>query len=364
MSSQNYGLWENQPSTCTITNMDIQEVTEKEREAFNRVVEHPLQSWEWGEFRKAHGNIPIRFGVYKGKQIVSGIQLLLHRMPYTNFFIGSIIKGPAPTQETLAFLQKFAKQFNLLFIKFEPNIVPKDSEEALDMKVIFRKYGAKEGKRLFTPTTFWVDLTQTEDQLLKSFSAKTRYNIRVAQKHKVTVIEDNSEKAFDRYIELTRETVTRQGFWAHTEKYHRLMWKTLRVDMIASGQAPIAHLLTAKYNSEIITTWILFEWHDFLYYPYGASTYLYKNVMANNLMMWEAIRFGKSKKLKTFDLWGREEDKGFTKFKEGYNPRVVEFLGTWDMISSPAYYSYQVLDKLRWNFMRTKVKLGLSKPKF
>ena len=39
----------------------------------------------------------------------------------------------------------------------------------------------------------------------------------------------------------------------------------------------------------------------------------------------EAIKLGKKLGLKTFDLWGREEGKGFTKFKEGYNPKVVEF---------------------------------------
>ena len=45
----------------------------------------------------------------------------------------------------------------------------------------------------------------------------------------------------------------------------------------------IAHLMVAKYKGEIITTWVLFKWHDFLYYPYGASTDKHKEVMANNL---------------------------------------------------------------------------------
>ena len=57
---------------------------------------------------------------------------------------------------------------------------------------------------------------------MKSFSSKTRYNIRLAGKKGVTVKEDNSDKAFERYLELTSETVSRQGFYAHTEKYHRL----------------------------------------------------------------------------------------------------------------------------------------------
>jgi len=43
----------------------------------------------------------------------------------------------------------------------------------------------------------------------------------------VEVVEDNSNEAFEKYLELTRETAKRQGFYAHNEKYHRLMWKLL-----------------------------------------------------------------------------------------------------------------------------------------
>ena len=145
------------------------------------------------------------------------------------------------------------------------------------------------------------------------------------------------------------------------------MWQTLR-------KAGMAHLLTAEFDGKIITTWVLFAWKDFLYYPYGASTENYKrslagsagkNVMANNLMMWEAIKFGKKMGLTTFDLWGREEGKGFTKFKEGYNPQVIEFLGTWDLvINKPLYKIYRLVEVIRWRFLKLLANLGLSKSRF
>ena len=237
-------------------------------------------------------------------------------------------------------LKDLAKKENLIFIKLEPNVVK-------DEKIItlLKKNGAVKGKTLFTPTTFWIDLTPGEEDLLNSFSSKTRYNIRLAQKYGLEVKEDNSDEAFENYLKLTKETSKRQGFYAHTERYHRLMWKYLK----PSG---IAHLLTAKYKGEIITTWILFTFKDFLYYPYGASTDKYKNVMANNLMMWEAIKLGKKLGLTTFDLWGREEGKGFTKFKEGYNPKVVTFIGTWDLPTSILYWPYRIAESLRWKVLR------------
>lgn len=312
---------------------------------------HPLQSKQWGEFRKAWGNEVLlsKYGL-----------ITLHQLPFTKYKIAIFEKGPMPTAPMIKELKKLGAKKDLIFIKLEPNyVIKKGNSNCADEKKIVKLLsdsGAVRGKRLFTPTTFWIDLTRSEEVIFKSFSAKTRYNIRLAQRKGVSVVEDNSDKAFERYLALMRETVARQGFYAHTEKYHRLMWQFLK-------PAGIAHLLTAVYRSQIISAWIVFVWKDFLYYPYGASSDKHKNVMANNLMMWKAIRFGKKLGLKTFDLWGREEGKGFTRFKEGYNPEIVEFIGSWDLIiNKPLYWLYRLAESLRWPILRLKSKI--IKPSF
>jgi len=321
----------------------------------DKIATHPLQTTYWEAFRKAWGNevLETPWGI-----------LTVHKIPGTFYKLAIFEKGPEPTQPMMDDLIKIGRDNNLVFIKLEPNVgweFPiSNSQFPIKSKLVklLKQNGAAEGKRLFTPTTFQIDLTKSEDELLKSFTSKTRYNIRLAERKGVKVHEDNSEKAFQKYLDLTRETTQRQAFFAHTEKYHRLMWKTL-------NDAGIAHLFTATYQGEIITTWILFEWRDFLYYPYGASTEKHKEVMANNLMMWEAIKFGKKLGLKTFDLWGREEGKGFTKFKEGYNPKVIEFLGTWDLIiNKPIYWIYRIAEQARWKILKTSAKIGLSRHRF
>lgn len=331
----------------------------------NKTASHPLQTSYWGRFREEWGNevLYTKYGL-----------LTLHKIPFTNFKLGMFIRGPKPTTKMLSDLKTLAQKHKLIFIKLEPNVVLKSKVKNKKSKTQIKnvnltkllvKNGATRGKTLFTPTSFRIDLTKSEEELMKSFSAKTRYNIRLAQRKGVIEKEDNSNKAFDRYIELTRETVQRQGFYAHTEKYHRLMWKHLHLKPKARNHKLIAHLLTAKYQNEIITTWILFAWKDTLYYPYGASSTKHKNVMANNLMMWEAILLGKKLGLKTFDLWGREPGKGFTRFKEGYSPNVVEFLGTWDLIiNKPLYYLYRLAEIARWSLLGLKSKLGFSKATF
>ncbi|KKQ95962.1 MAG: FemAB family protein [Candidatus Woesebacteria bacterium GW2011_GWB1_43_14] len=313
------------------------------REEVNKLAPHPLQTHEWGEFRKAWGNEVI--------YTPHGL-LTLHKPPFTNKKVGMLIRGNAPTRKSLTDLKKVAAEQKLIFIKLEPFV-----KKSASLERLLKTSGCVKGKTLFTPTTFWIDLTKSEESLLKSFSGKTRYNIRLAQKKGVAVTNDNSGAAFDSYIRLTRGTVKRQRFYAHSERYHRLMWGVL-------NKAGIAKLLVAKYKNEIIAAWILFAWKGFLYYPYGASTSNpnHSRLMPSNLLMWEAIRLGRKLKLKTFDLWGREEGKGFTKFKEGYTPEVVEFIGTWDLVTSKLYWPYRFADYLRWRLLR--IKSRFTKPSF
>jgi lipid II:glycine glycyltransferase (peptidoglycan interpeptide bridge formation enzyme) len=323
----------------------------------NKIANHPLQTSEWKKFREAWGNkiLETKYGI-----------ITIHKLPFLPYSIGIFEKGSIPTKEMLSELRRIGKENKLIFIKLEPNVAFSDSsmqyvvssKERQKSINILTKNGCVKGKTLFTPTTFWIDITKSEDELLKSFSSKTRYNIRLAQKKGVVVKEDNSDEAFQKYLDLTFETTHRQGFYAHTPSYHKLMWKFLHQQPTTHNLQPIAHLLTATYNGEVITTWVLFAWKEFLYYPYGASTDKHKDVMANNLMMWEAIRFGKKLGCKTFDLWGREEGKGFTKFKEGYNPQVIEFLGSWDLVISKTLYSlYRTAEKIRWYLLRLKSRV-------
>ncbi len=318
---------------------------------FDQKAVHPLQTWEWGEFRKEWGNLIERLVYKKGKD-KKVLQMVFSQVPHTKFTIGTALKCDFLTKEALQEIKRVAKNKNAIFVKIEPNIT-KEEKQAQRQIEILKKEGALRGKPLFTPQTFWIDVGKSEEELLASFHPKTRYNIRYAQKRGVVVVEDSSQKAFEKYLKLTFETAKRQNFYAHTEKYHRLMWKHLHKDLIKQKRKPLAHLLAAKYKEKIIVAWIVFVLGKFLYYPYGASDYKYHKLMGSNLMMWEAIRFAKNKKLSFFDLWGKEEGKGFTRFKEGYNPKTAEFIGSWDLvINKKIYYLYKIADKIRWLFLK------------
>ncbi len=336
--------------------MIIRPITPSDQKEFNAVVSHPLQSFEWGEFREKTGVKVVRRGVLEKNKLISGFQLTIHKIPHTPFTIGYLPKGKMPTKELMDELKKIGKVEKCIFIQLEPNVVRSKNQEVRIKNLVAAAHP------LFTKYNFVLDITKSEEDLLKNMHQKARYNIRVAQKHGVEVGEDNSDKAFNEYLKLTRETTERQKFYAHTENYHMKMWESLQAQNSDKNKLS-AHLLTAKYKGKVLTAWILFIFKDTLYYPYGASSSENREVMSSNLMMWEAIKFGRKLGLKTFDMWGAlgpNPDKndpwyGFHSFKEKYGPTHVEYIGSYDLVINPVLYQgYKLVDKLRWLVLRIK----------
>jgi lipid II:glycine glycyltransferase (peptidoglycan interpeptide bridge formation enzyme) len=297
---------------------------------------HPLQTQAWGDFRRAMGIDVERLGDW---------YLTFHRIPYTPWTIGYFPKGPAPTQKMTDELLALGKQKNAIFIQLEPNVTSNLRSTIYDLHPSHHP--------LFTKYTFVLDLTKSEDELLAAMHPKTRYNIKVAQKHNVIVAEDNSPAAFKEYLRLTQETTSRQGFYAHNKTYHKTMWEIMH-------KSGIAHLFTATYEGEVLSAWIVFVWGDTIYYPYGSSSRDHREVMAPTLLLWKIATWAKQKGLKHFDLWGAMGPNpdpsdpwyGFHRFKQGFNPRLVEFIGSYDLIiNKPLYFLYTITDRIRWGIL-------------
>lgn len=326
-------------------------LTEEDKTKYNKTVGHIIQSWEWGEFRKTAGLDLVRLGHFKGNKLLSSYQLTFHRVPILAATIGYLPKGPLPNKLMVDSLSLIGKQKKAAFIKIEPNVMVNEN-----LKVKMEKLGlVKSKKSLFTKYNFLIDLTRSETDLLAAMHPKTRYNIGIAQKRGVQVYESTKDEDFKIYLKLYFETTRRQKYFGHTPHYHKLLWQTL-------APAKMARVLIGRYEGKPLVAWMLFNFKDTLYYPYGGSATEHKEVMASNLVAWEAIRLGKQMKLKTFDMWGalgpeaNESDPwyGFHRFKAGYGPRQVEYVGTYDLVLRPGLYkTLNVADRIRWLLLRS-----------
>lgn len=352
--------------------MRINSLSESNRQNWDKIVNHPLQSWAWGDFRSQMGIKVERIGIFEKDKLTSGYQVTFHQIPFLPFTIGYFPKGPEINEEMINVLKDLGHKHNAIYIQIEPNIYKLDNKnvrqedsknflinensdnslnvfQSLNLSVLKKSHHP-----LFTKYTFVLDLTKSEADLLEDMHPKARYNIKVATKHDVKIKEDNSDEAFENYLKLEAETTNRQKFYAHSENYHRQMWEIMK-------KAEIAKLWTASIGNETLAAWIVFVWKDTIYYPYGASSRNQREAMAPNLLLWEIAKWGKQNGYKQFDLWGaigpnpnpNDPWYGFHRFKAGYNPELIEFIGSFDLIINPFLYKlYCMANSVRWKLLK------------
>jgi lipid II:glycine glycyltransferase (peptidoglycan interpeptide bridge formation enzyme) len=335
---------------------------EGEWEAYERLALHPLQSKAWGDFRETTGVESFQLVGFESEKMVSQMQLTMHPIPHLKHYrVGYFPKGRWPDEVQLQALKELGQQQRTIFVKLEPNVStpPQNEADIAGLQSFLEEHGCKQGRPLFTPHTFLIDLTKSEEQLLAAMKSKTRYNIGVAQRAGVKVVEDSTDTGFEDYMGLLTLTTKRQQFYAHGESYQRNMWKHM-------GGAGIAKILKAVYQDTVLAAWVLFVYKDTLYYPYGASSREHREVMASNLLMWEAMRYGKKIGMAGFDLWGAlgsqvdQDDPwyGFHRFKEGYGGALATFVGSYDLVLDPQKYQiYRVADRWRWRMLRLRSRL-------
>jgi len=345
-----------------------------EQKIFDERAHHPLQSFAWGEARKKMGIETLRIAEYSnppaGGHIANVFQLTFHKIPYTNYKIGYLPRSVFPSKNVLEFLYEYGKKNNIIFIKIEPYVILERTKRAIEsnkedpigrfnnhrflqddkqsaLKIV------RSSHPLFPSWTQILNITKSDEELLKNMHSKTRYNIRLAQKKGVIVKEMSNEEGFKIFSKLYFATTRRQKYFGHTPHYHKLIWENLKTD--------IAHILIAFYANIPLAAYELFFFKKTLYYPYGGTSIEHRNVMAANLLMWETILLGKKLGAEKFDMWGSlplnyEGDKawvGFTRFKEGYGGKFVEFMGSYDLVVNTTLYKlYNLLNKARNYYLR------------
>ncbi|MCX7955847.1 MAG: aminoacyltransferase, partial [Patescibacteria group bacterium] len=144
---------------------------------------HPLQSQKWKKTRN-------QTGIETEK--INNFLLSIHKIPFSKYKIGYLPRSKMPDKKTLEKLYQFGKQNNLIFIKIEPYV---EKNSKLNPSARGQNLKLKKSPHpLFPDWTQILDLTKSEDELLKNMHHKTRYNIRLAQKKGVIVKEMSNDE--------------------------------------------------------------------------------------------------------------------------------------------------------------------------
>lgn len=295
---------------------------------------HIVQTKEWGSFKSKFGTKAVRIG---------DLQYTLHKIPHTNFNYAYAPKINGLNVDW-AELEASLKLNNCFVLNMDvPNMLKGSTEEKKFKAQLLENPRIKVSpKNTFTRNNVLLDLKPSEEELLANMHKKHRYNIRLAEKKGVTTRFARTEKDFNIFMDLMKQTSERQGFLIHPTKYYKTIW-----ELFAPRQ--LAEIIIAEYKGKPLAAWMLFVNEKTLYYPYGGSSNEHRNLFASNVVGWEAIKYGKKRECEIFDMWGackdindeKDPEWGFTNFKLKFGGEYVEYTESHDLIlNKPLYYIF------------------------
>lgn len=190
-----------------------------------------------------------------------------------------------------------------------------------------------------------VDISKNEEEILAQMKQKGRYNIRVAERHGVSV--EKSEK-IDEFYQIFRQTAQRDGFEIRPQKY----FEDLLTILVPAG---IAELWIARYNGKTIAAILATFYEGVASYLYGASSNEFREVMAPYLLHWRVIQRAKERGCCSYDLLAVTPQEavshkyaGITRFKEQFGGRKVHLVGSYDLVYKPTWYwMFKIAEKYR-----------------
>jgi lipid II:glycine glycyltransferase (peptidoglycan interpeptide bridge formation enzyme) len=251
-------------------------------------------------------------------------------------------------QEFFIYLKNLARKEKCHFLRISP--LMKDSAEN---KAVFQDFRFKNAPIHMHPELAWIlDISPSEEALLKGMRKTTRYLIKKAQKDGVEIIRSSDTKDLEKFWKIYEDTSRRQHFTPFSRKYLQLEWETF-------AKANQAVLFFGKYRGEFIAAaLIIFSPHSGFYHQ-GASLQKYAKIPASYLLQWEAIREAKKRGCRLYNFWGvcPENEKnhpwaGLSLFKKGFGGFLESYVQSQDLILSPFYYFNFLIEIFR------KIKRG------
>lgn len=327
----------------------MRQVNEAEWAAWliNKKNYHLLQSPQWGLLKE-------KFGWYAVRVLdeEAGAQILFRSLPL-GLKIAYIPKGPIG-QLSPDFWEKIdhvCKSKRTIFLKVEP-----DSWEGEDFaKTNFINSGFIPSNSIQPRRTIVVDLSATDEDIwLSRMKQKTRYNIKLAEKKDIRIVESEN---IDIFYEVMISTGNRDNFGIHSKAYYKAVYDLFKKEEKAA-------LFIAFYQDMPLAGLMAFREGNRAWYFYGASNELERNRMPTYLLQLEAMRWASKYGCEMYDLWGIPDSEeeilekefanrsdglwGVYRFKRGFGGIVRRYETAFDRIYKPGLYKlYQLYTSRR-----------------
>lgn len=278
-----------------------------------------LQTPEWAEIQERDGRKSHRISY--GSEVV---WLYEHPLPYGFKYLYGPRVSITNADQFLHQMKAYARPYGPIFLRLEPEV---------DLRFTNQDLRIERGANLQPQRTVMLDLKKSNEELLASMHPKTRYNIKVAERHGIRVETRAGMDALDDFYGRLEETAARDGFRLHPKSHY--------AHLLASNSHQFENcLFFAYYQGELAAVALLNFYGEVATYLHGASTYSLRSFMAPYMIHWEMIKEARRRGVGTYDFWGIDEDKwpGVTRFKRGWGGEEVSYPEAFQIIFRPASY--------------------------
>jgi lipid II:glycine glycyltransferase (peptidoglycan interpeptide bridge formation enzyme) len=243
---------------------------------------------------------------------------------YIKSFLGGIVKIQRPAlfdKKDLLEIETFCKGIRPLFIKMEPFF-------GQNLRILEEAGYVKSDVPMVPPSTIYIDLTKSEEELWTNISHGAKYSVKWAQKEGITLrfYQNPLKEKLELYFQMVQETGRRKHFY--TQPYKDMLSKVeiwgKECHMVLSYDKE-GNLLSGKF---------FLCYGDMVLYSSGGTTKLGMESKGGYEPMWKSILYFKGLGYKVMDLEGKDDERfpsvtgnwgGFSYFKESFGGEVVEF---------------------------------------
>jgi len=166
-----------------------------------------------------------------------------------------------------------------------------------------------------------LDLSQNEEQIFQNFRDSTKRNTKKATKEGVEVKIDHSLGSVKEFYRLN--CMTRREHGLPPQPFY--FFKKIYDHVISKG---LGMVVLASLDKENVAGAIYFHFGEKAVFKYGASDKTFQHLRANNLVMWEAIRWYSQNGYKSL-CFGRTEPE---------NQGLIQFKSGWGATEQPIHY--------------------------
>lgn len=283
---------------------------------------HPLQLWDWGQVKMAHGWSADRLLGYQDDKIVAAAQVLTRRLPLPLRAFSYVPRGPVGESRTdQQFLDSVATYVKREHKSVALSLEPDDLEFAIPQGWVIPK------NKVLPARTIIIDLTKSDSDLLMAMEKKTRQYIRKSSAEGIVIKQVRSREDLQKCLELYHATARRAHFNIHKDQYY------VDIFTLLEDHSPI---FAAYLDSEPIAFLWLAISADTAFELYGGMNDQGKELRANYALKWYAIRKTKEWGLSRYDFGGLI-DGGVSTFKLNWTDAETNLAGTFDKPLSASY---------------------------